>query len=221
MKRTGIPEIDDHPGEFVIGSDEVGYGAWAGPLVVVAVATPRDWEDSRVKDSKKLSEKAREALYREFFQADFPMYVAIVEPADIDRRSVWTALIRAHEEAIMGVVALLLPIPGKKLVIVDGNVPTEVGFSLPKADDLVPAVSLASIIAKVTRDRMMVKLADEFPGYGFARHKGYGTPEHTTALGELGPCSAHRMSYSPVSAAKAKLTEQESEDIFDMIEDCT
>lgn len=212
MKPTGNPKIDGSRAATVIGTDEVGYGAWAGPLVVAAVATPRDWFDPRVKDSKKLSEKVRETLYAEFWKADFPMSVQMVEPAQIDEMSVWKALIFAHNAAIKD---LLLRCSDKPLVIVDGNVPTEVGFSLPKADDMVPAVSLASIIAKVTRDRIMVKLADTYPGYGFARHKGYGTPEHQLSLSTKGPCPAHRMSYSPVSSAKGGGDEPDLWDILD------
>lgn len=217
MKQTGNPDIDRSQAQTVVGSDEVGYGAWAGPLVVAAVATPRDWFDARVKDSKKLSEKTRERLYTEFF-GKYPTSVKIVTPTQIDEMGVWKALIYAHEEAIKGV---LLRCADKPLVVTDGNVPVTSGgaISLPKADDLVPAVSLASIIAKVTRDRIMAELAFEYPGYGFARHKGYGTPEHTMFLTQKGPCPAHRLSYEPVSRAKATTTPEGEPDLWDILDE--
>lgn len=218
MKPTGDSRIDNSRAKTVVGSDEVGYGAWAGPLVVAAVATPREWSDPRVKDSKKLSEKARETLYAEFFQGKFPMSVKIVTPTEVDEMGVWKALIFAHEEALKEV---LLRCSDKPLVVLDGNVPVTIegAVSVPKADDLVPAVSLASIIAKVTRDRIMAELAREHPGYGFARHKGYGTPEHTMSLSQKGPCPAHRLSYEPVSRAKAALTLKGDEDIWDILDE--
>lgn len=215
MKKTGNPKIDESTASVVVGSDEVGFGSWAGPLVVAAVATPRNWEDSRVKDSKKLSPRQREALYKEFWQLEgFPMAVQIVEPADIDSKGIWNCLIEAHQEAAASTFWRLVDPP---LVIVDGNVPVEKGIPLPKADLMIPAVSLASIIAKVTRDRLMTELAKKYPGYGFEKHFGYGTPLHQEALNILGPCSIHRQSFDPVARATRE-AEYSVKDVWELFE---
>ena len=207
MRPTGDPRIDDSKHTVIVGSDEVGYGAWAGPLVVAAVAAPRDWTDPRVKDSKKLSERQREALYEEFFQPEsFPMNVVVVPPETIDEKRVWTCLIEAHQEAARGTFWRLVYEP---LIVVDGKIPVPGAIALPKADNLVPAVALASIIAKVTRDRIMVELDRQYPGYDFAGSRGYGVPKHQAGLNKLGPCPAHRRSYEPVARA---LRNQESSD---------
>lgn len=207
MKPTGDPRIDESKHTVIVGSDEVGFGAWAGPLVVAAVATPRNWSDPRVKDSKKLSERQREALYEEFFKPEgFPMNVVIVEPSTIDSRGVWSCLVEAHYDATHGMNDRLVDEP---LIIVDGQVPVEGGISLPKADNLVPAVALASIIAKVTRDRIMVKLDRQFPGYDLSSSKGYGVPKHQSGLEKLGPCPIHRRSYEPVARAATNLEDSQ------------
>lgn len=203
MRPTGDPRIDNSSASVIVGSDEVGFGAWAGPLVVAAVAVPRDWTDPRVKDSKKLSEKRREALYEEFWKPDgFPMCVQVIEPEVIDERGVWACLTQAHYDATHGMDDRLVYEP---LIIVDGKIPVEGAIALPKADNLVPAVALASIIAKVTRDRIMIELDKQYPGYDFASSKGYGVPKHQAALNKLGPCPTHRRSYDPVARAAANL----------------
>jgi len=104
------------------------------------------------------------------------------------------------------------------LTIVDGKIPVEGAIALPKADLLIPAVSLASIIAKGTRDRIMTELSKVHPGYGFENHFGYGTPEHQAALEKLGPCSIHRRSYAPI-ARMSRPKGYTLEDIFDLIEE--
>lgn len=213
MKPTGDPRIDLSNHSVIVGSDEAGYGAYAGPLVVAAVATPRDWTDPRVKDSKKLSERQREALYEEFWKPEgFPMNVVIVEPADIDEKGVWPCLIQAHFDATHGMGHRLVYEP---LIVVDGKIPVQDAISLPKADTLVPACSLASIIAKVTRDRILIELDHTYPEYGFAQHKGYGVPEHQAALDRLGPCPAHRRSYDPVARAVRQSIPEEGWSILD------
>jgi ribonuclease HII len=203
VKPTGDPRIDDSKHTVIVGSDEVGIGAWAGPAVICAVAVPRDWTDPRVKDSKKLSEKQREALYEEFWKPEgFPMSVVIVEPSVIDEKGVWPCLIEAHYDATHGMGDRLVDEP---LIVVDGKISVKGTIALPKADNLIPAVALASIIAKVTRDRIMVKLDKQYPGYDFSKSKGYGVPKHQAALNKLGPCPAHRRSYEPVARAAANL----------------
>ena len=197
---------------YSVGSDEAGYGAWCGPLLVAAVALPRGWQDLRVTDSKALTESKREALFDEFRDKVTVAAVAI-QPKTIDEMGVYKAIVMGHKRVLRKVLGEL---PGEDpLIVADGNLPLEeVGaISLPKADALVPSVSLASIFAKVTRDRIMRKLAKRFPGYGFEKHFGYGTPAHQKALRELGVSPIHRKSYRPV--AKIWLSsKQDSSDKF-------
>ena len=216
MKTTGDPRIDESRAGTIVGSDEAGFGSWAGPLVVCAVATPRGWVDLRVKDSKSLSAKKREALYEEFWKADgFPMAVEVVPASVIDEKGVWRALTEAHEKVIEDTFFRLSEEP---LVIVDGNVPTTRGICLPKADTLVPAVSLASIIAKVTHDRVMLEVAKKYPEYNFSSNMGYGgCKKHRAALDTLGPCPEHRQSYDPVKRA---VREKSAESEWSILDDC-
>jgi len=202
-RPTGVPAIDESTAEWCIGSDEVGYGAWAGPLIVCAVAVKRTWSDKSVGDSKKLSPtKRRRAYERWTMVTPVAHHLVTAEPGRIDELGVWQALLAAHRKAIEGVRQ---KVSGTALIVIDGfkdgadpiGVPGAV--SLPRADDLVPAVSLASIIAKVTRDELMVREARNHPGYGFSRNMGYGTPEHQDGLKRLGPCPLHRRSYAPIS----------------------
>jgi ribonuclease HII len=216
--HTGNPLIDDSTAPVVVASDECGYGCWAGPLYVTAVAVPSKWSDPRVKDSKKLSEKQREALHDEF-HLKVVNAIHIVQPEEIYRVGVYKALIDAHGKALLMV---LKRVTKPSLVIMDGTLPAPQGvpqaISLPKADSLVPACALASIIGKVERDRIMVELAKTYPGYGFARHKGYGTAEHMEALGRLGPCEIHRKSYAPVAKALQAREHRAFFDFFDETE---
>lgn len=201
--NTGIPEIDNARATCIVGSDECGYGSLAGPLVVCAVATPCDWPgEPDVMDSKDLKSRLRrEAVYERHFKPDgFPMNLVVVEPEEIDAKGVRNALKEAHRKAVEGTFWRLAYPP---IIVVDGNMDCgiEGAHYLPKADSLVPAVSLASIIGKVTHDRIMVELDKKYPGYGFAQHVGYDTPQHREALNRLGPCPVHRRSYSPVRHA--------------------
>lgn len=214
-KITGVSAIDHSTADWVVGSDEVGYGAWAGPLLVCAVAVPRGFAEPGIGDSKKLSEKQREQAFDRFTRSTpVKHHMVWVHSQDIDQEGVWKALLRAHRVALETVIAM---VEGSTLRVIDGfpngteaiGVPGAIG--LPKGDQLVPAVSLASILAKVTRDRHMVTLAGQYPGYGFGAHKGYGTPDHQRALKEKGPCEIHRKSYAPIKSA---LTSEEADPLF-------
>jgi len=190
--QTGIPEVDNARATPLVGSDEVGFGAWAGELVTCAVASPCDWDphDPLVRDSKTLSPAQREEVYARYFnlEAEEEHKLVIspyaIEICEINEYPIHACLKRAHRDAIAGTFWRLPCLP---IVVVDGIVDPELEkgltyapkvFCLPKADSLVPAVALASIIAKVTRDRMMVEWDKQYPGYDFASNKGYGTPRH-------------------------------------------
>lgn len=199
--QTGVPEIDDSTSDYIIGSDEAGYGAWAGDLVVCAAIISRNWSmSSEVTDSKKLTPTTRQNLTKRILKVAL-CHVIRVSPEEIDEQGVYKALLGAHHRAIEGIREKhdKEGCVGTILTVVDGTLPIKGAISLPKADLLVPAVSAASIVGKVYRDLQMVKLAKEFPGYEFQRHKGYGTQAHQAALEKLGPCAIHRKSYAPIA----------------------
>jgi ribonuclease HII len=186
--------------DFVCGSDECGLGSWAGPLIVCAAVTPRTWTDPRVTDSKALTPKSREAL-APWLRSSFPHCIIRVDSEELDRVGVGVALLDAHSRAIQGALEQhrLLDSPPVPLVIIDGNRGVPGATPLPKADSLIPAVSVASIIGKVHHDHIMQELHAQFPGYGFGTNQGYGTKAHRNALHTLGVSPAHRKSYSPMS----------------------
>ena len=175
----------------VAGVDEVGRGACAGPLVVAAcVLGPNRLESlAALDDSKKLTEKERERLFPLIRRYALAYHVVCTE---VDRRGVHVANIEGMRRAVAGLSLR----PG--YVLSDGfRVPGLPMPSLPVVggDAAAACIAAASVLAKVSRDRLMVKMEGEHPGYGFAEHKGYGTPAHTAALAELGPCPAHRYSF--------------------------
>lgn len=174
----------------------MGRGPLAGPVVAVAAVVTTPARFSGLNDSKKLSEKRREALFSQLTEADGVHYgIGIVSSEHIDHINILQATYRAMRQAL----AELSPLAD--FVLVDGRpVP---GLPCPshnliKGDGRCVSIAAASIIAKVTRDRMMVAYDQEFPGYAFARHKGYGTKAHLNALQKLGACPIHRRSFSPV-----------------------
>ncbi len=187
----------------IAGVDEVGRGPLAGPVVAAAAVfspehiragLPKPLDE--VNDSKKLSAKKRESLFELLQSLDgLEFGIALVEPAEIDRINILRATHRAMNKAL----AALGQAPGH--VLVDGRPVASLGpaqTALVKGDSLSYSIAAASILAKVTRDRMMVELDREFPGYGFAAHKGYGTRRHLDALDKLGPCRVHRHSFAPI-----------------------
>jgi ribonuclease HII len=178
----------------VAGVDEVGRGACAGPLVVAAcVLGPGRLESlSALDDSKKLTEKARERLYPLIRRYALAYHVVFIPSVEVDRRGVHVANIEGMRRAVAG-----LPVrPG--YVLSDGfRVPGLPVPSLPVigGDAAAACIAAASVLAKVSRDRLMVAMDTDHPGYGFAEHKGYSTAAHSAALNELGPCSEHRHSF--------------------------
>jgi ribonuclease HII len=180
----------------VAGVDEVGRGPLAGPVVAAAVVLDSrcDWDG--VNDSKKLSPAAREAIYARVLQEARAFAWAVVGPRTIDALNIRPASLEAMRRAIVR-----LPL-APDLVLVDGNDPVP-GLlcrqrSVISGDALLLSVAAASVVAKVVRDRIMERLDRVWPDYGFARHKGYGTPEHLAALDHFGPCPLHRFSFAPV-----------------------
>jgi len=178
------------------GVDEAGRGPLAGPVVVAAVILDPARPIAGLDDSKKLSEKKREALYPLILERALAHCVVTVEAGEIDRLNIFQATMAGMRRAVAGLAIA----PHEALV--DGNkLPKDLpcpGRAIVGGDALVPAISAASILAKVTRDRLMVALDGVHPGYGFAVHKGYPTPSHLAALRRLGPTPQHRRSFAPV-----------------------
>ncbi|MDE2279552.1 MAG: ribonuclease HII [Xanthomonadaceae bacterium] len=178
------------------GVDEAGRGPLAGPVVVAAVILDPARPIAGLDDSKKLSEKKREALYPQIIERALAHCLVVVEAEEIDRLNIFQATMAGMSRAVAGLA------PAAHEALVDGNkLPRDLpcpGRAIVGGDALEPAIGAASILAKVTRDRLMVALESIHPGYGFAVHKGYPTPAHLAALQRLGPCPQHRRSFAPV-----------------------
>ena len=190
---------------FTVGIDEVGRGCWAGPLVAAAVATDGLWDGPLgLRDSKKLSVEKRQDFAKQIISQVHTYGVGWVSPGEIDSlgmtKSVQLAMLRA-------VKALHLTCSHYDQIIIDGTynyfenvqgLHTKNIITLARADDSIQQVSAASVIAKVERDRYMAKVADDFPGYGFDKHVGYGTARHAAALEQYGVTELHRKSFAPI-----------------------
>ncbi len=194
LRRRGFP--------VVAGADEAGRGACAGPLVVAACVLPdgRRGQVPGLADSKLLSPAVREEVYREVVGRAQAWSVVVIPAADVDRRG----LHRCNIEGMRQALARLEPRPA--YVLTDGfpvaGLPAP-GLAIWKGDRVAACIAAASVLAKVTRDAMMVELHQRFPTYDFAQHKGYVTPEHAAALDRHGPCPEHRHSY--INVARARL----------------
>jgi ribonuclease HII len=186
------------------GVDEAGRGPLAGPVVAAAVLITPGLSWPGLTDSKKLSAHRREELYDSIMAEAPGVGVAAVEPAQIDEMNILRATLLAMARAVVR-----LP-RSPDHVLVDGNrrIPALVvpQTAVVGGDATCPCISAASIVAKVTRDRLMCELHGQYPLYGFARHKGYATKEHLRALRQHGPCPVHRMSFAPVKRASQELT---------------
>lgn len=188
-----------HPPGLVAGVDEAGRGPLAGPVVAAAVILDDLHPIKGLADSKKLTPARREKLYDEIRAKALCCSIAEASVEEIDQLNILQATMLAMRRAVLGL--RLKP----AMVLVDGNrlplldVPAE---AIVKGDALVQAISAASILAKVHRDRWCVQVSEQFPQYGFAGHKGYGTAVHMAALREHGACIHHRRSFAPVAQAQ-------------------
>ena len=178
--------------ETVCGVDEAGRGPLAGPVCAAAVILPRGVTIEGLDDSKKLTEKRREALYGDIIAAAEAYGVAFADVEEIEELNILGATYLAMNRAIAALGV------GIDLALIDGN--RNAGIEYPsrcivKGDAKCVSIAAASVLAKVTRDRYMRALAEKYPGYGFERHKGYGTEAHYAAIRALGPCPEHRPSF--------------------------
>lgn len=183
-------------GPLICGVDEAGRGPLAGPVVAAAVVLADDFVTAGIRDSKMLSPARREVQRNRIIQSSSLWGIGIVDHAAVDRINVLQASLLAMKKAIEN-----LPV-APDIILVDGR------FEIPdleirqraiiNGDESEPAVSAASILAKTSRDEIMIGLDREYPGYGFKKHKGYPTRDHIANLNKLGPCPVHRKSFRPV-----------------------
>lgn len=187
--------LNENPNALIAGVDEVGRGPWAGPVTACAVILDPANIPAGLNDSKKLTPKRRDALFTEI-NATATVSLVHVEVQEIDEINILQATFRAMERAVAG----LADTPHHALI--DGNkIPPNLPCSataIIKGDGKSPSIAAASIVAKVTRDRMMVALAQHFPGYGWETNAGYGTKMHQIGLRNLGVTPHHRRSFKPI-----------------------
>jgi ribonuclease HII len=185
----------------VAGVDEAGRGPLAGPVVVAAVMLDPRRPIDGLADSKKLSERQRNELFSLIRENALSWSVVSIDVQDIDRLNILQATLLGMRRSILELD------PAPSLALIDGNRAPDLpcpARTIVQGDRLEPAISAASILAKVTRDRVMVAMHEQFPGYGFAQHKGYPTALHLERLADLGPCAIHRRSFAPVHKAAQK-----------------
>lgn len=180
---------------YSAGCDEAGAGCGASDLVVASVILDPKNPVSGLNDSKKLTEKKRELLYPEIIEKALDYCIIHISPKEIDDINILQSRMEGFRRSIEGLKKV-------EYAIIDGNkIPSglivDTDF-LIKGDSIIQCISAASILAKVTRDRLMVEQAKLYPEYGFEKHKGYLTKDHLAALAKYGPCEIHRMSYKPV-----------------------
>ncbi len=181
--------------KIIAGVDEVGRGPLAGPVVAAAVILRENQVIPGLRDSKKLSENKRAYFYDNIIENALCVSIAQATVIEIDKLNILNASLLSMQRAIYGLAM------EPDLVLVDGNQVPQTPYptkAIVGGDDTELAISAASVIAKVTRDRMMINLGEQFSGYGFEKNKGYGTQQHMQSLRELGVTPHHRLSFSPV-----------------------
>lgn len=184
--------------DYICGVDEAGRGPLAGAVYAAAVILPQSHPIVGLNDSKKLTARQRERLFDEIRMHAVAWAVASASVAEIDSLNILWATMLAMKRAVEALSVM------PQEVLVDGNRTPDLVIparAIVQGDATVPAISAASILAKVSRDREAERLEQEYPGYGFARHKGYPTPQHLEALNRLGPTPVHRQSFAPVRLA--------------------
>lgn len=177
---------------LICGVDEAGRGPLAGPVCAAAVILPAGLEIEGLNDSKKLTEKKREALFPIIQSAALHWGIAFADHAEIDERNILQATYLAMNRAIENLGA------APELCLIDGNRKDGIRFpakTVVGGDAKCACIAAASVLAKVSRDRLMLEMDERYPGYGFAQHKGYPTAAHYAAIRELGPCPIHRKSF--------------------------
>ena len=186
-----------YEGDLLAGVDEVGRGPLAGDVVTAAVMLDPNKPIEGLADSKKLSEKKRELLFDEIKEKALAWSIARCSIEEIDELNILQASLLAMHKAVdkLAICPEYVAVDGNKLP--QWDYPSE---AVVKGDDKVSSIAAASILAKVTRDRELIAFDVEFPGYGFAKHKGYPTKQHMQALKDLGVTKIHRKSYAPVKA---------------------
>ena len=192
MKQMSVYEEEYRMCGFICGIDEVGRGPLAGPVVAAAVILPKDQEILYLNDSKKLSEKKREALYTEIMEKAVAVGIGYASPARIDEINILQATYEAMRTAIEKLSVRPDVLLNDAVTIPGVDIPQ---VPIIKGDAKSKSIAAASIIAKVTRDRLMVEYDAVMPGYDFASNKGYGTKAHIAGLKELGPTPIHRRSF--------------------------
>jgi ribonuclease HII len=190
----------ESPDDVICGVDEAGRGPLAGPVVAAAVILDPARPIRGLNDSKMLAAQAREKLYEQIVERSLAWCVALATVEEIDTLNILHATMLAMRRAVEGlsITPTLAKIDGNRCPVMQVRSEAVIG-----GDALVPSISAASIIAKVTRDRMLVELHERHPLYGFDAHAGYGTPQHLAALQAHGPCEHHRRSFAPVREAYA------------------
>ena len=187
VRKKGFP--------FIAGIDEAGRGPLAGPVVAAAVIFPEGAELGRLDDSKKLSPKMREQLFGAIYKHAISVGIGIVDPIEIDRINILQASLLSMAMAVDN----LLPSPD--FLLVDGTIPIKSAVPqkcVKRGDSRCLSIAAASVVAKVTRDRIMKRYDEEFPEFGFGKHKGYGTRAHCEAIKNLGYCRIHRKTFRRV-----------------------
>jgi len=180
---------------LVAGVDEAGRGPLAGPVVAAAVILPQGIVLDGVKDSKKMSESAREQAFSLIERVAIDLSVSVVSPKEIDRINILQATRKAMKQAVLTLD------PQPDYLLIDGTHPVDLSIHqrcIIKGDDLSLSISAASIMAKVYRDRIMYSYHTLYPRYGFSLNKGYGTPGHREAIMRYGPCCIHRLTFRGV-----------------------
>lgn len=188
--------------KLIAGVDEAGRGPLAGPVIAAAVILDPKRPILGLKDSKKLTPKKRESLFQQIRENALYWSVARARVSEIDELNILQATLLAMQRAILRLPVL------PDLALIDGNQCPKLACeakTIIGGDDIEPAISAASIIAKVCRDRIMLMMDKIYPEYGFALHKGYGTAKHLAAMKEQGVSRIHRLSFAPVYAAKKNL----------------